>query len=336
MFPGQLQSSPALAHHYSALRIPHSAFRSLPAIRRRRAPPPQAGERLRLEVCPVHSAFRTPHSALGFKVDQRVPPLGETRPWLHLDDVVQHRPFDPQRDLPGGALERTPPPGASRGARITRQPPRRGSPSARSTSLSNACASRSRSPTGVKNVRAATIGSGATRPTTGSDTSPAASRHSRRPARPNCDTTASSGSATSAPSVLTPSCSSRRCVSGSSGSTASGCEARNFASPPTGTITASPGFARVAATQETNFPLPHPTRNAERGSGNAEQASELSSSVPRSAFRIPRFIISTISSGPPYSPSRPSVPTYALPSSTGSTTGLTVTSAATSRENCSS
>src|SRR5438552_5892385 len=57
-----------------------------------------------------------------FKVDQRVPPLGETRPGLHLDDVVQHRPFDPQRDLPDGALERAPPPGATRGARITREP----------------------------------------------------------------------------------------------------------------------------------------------------------------------------------------------------------------------
>src|SRR2546430_6802697 len=77
MSPGRLRSSPAPARHYSALRIPHSAFRSWPAIRQRRAPPPQAGERLRPEVCPAHSAFRTPHSALGFKVDQRIPPLGE-------------------------------------------------------------------------------------------------------------------------------------------------------------------------------------------------------------------------------------------------------------------
>src|SRR5882724_1157947 len=222
--------------------------------------------------------FRVPPSEFRvrsrFIVDQRVPPLGEARPWLHLDDVIQHRSSDPERDLPRGALERAPPPGTSRGARIAREqlqlrgaggeggelddeslhrssgvlsgaamrsrvadgslrvasasqeapcsssactrttctspPLRRGSPSARSTSLSRAWASRSRSPTGVKNVRAATIGSGTIRPTTGSDTSPAASRHSRRPARPNCDTTASSGSATSAPSVLTPSCSSRR------------------------------------------------------------------------------------------------------------------------------
>src|SRR2546429_7112084 len=121
MFPGQLQSSPALARHYSALRIPHSAFRSLPAIRRRRAQPPQAEERLRPEVCPVHSAFRTPHSALGFKVDQRVATRGEAGPGLHLDDVIQHRPSDPERDLPRGALERTSSPGASRGARIARK-----------------------------------------------------------------------------------------------------------------------------------------------------------------------------------------------------------------------
>src|SRR5437899_1301311 len=121
MFPGRLRSSPALAYHYSAFRIPHSAFRSWPAIRQRRAPPPQAGERLRPEVCQFHSAFRIPPSALGFKVDQRVPPLGEAGPWLHLDDVIQHRPSDPERDLPGGALERTPSPGASRGARIMRE-----------------------------------------------------------------------------------------------------------------------------------------------------------------------------------------------------------------------
>src|SRR5439155_1088424 len=144
-----------------------------------------------------------------------------------------------------------------------------------------------RSPTGVKNVGAATIGSGTTRPTTGSDTSPAASRHSRRPGPPNCDTTASSGSATSAPSVLTPSCCSRRCVSGSSGSTASGWEARNFASPPTGTMTAAPGFARVAATQETNFPRPQPTRNAKRGMRNAEQGLEERHGVGRE-FGPPR------------------------------------------------
>src|SRR5437867_13370152 len=39
-----------------------------------------------------HSALRI--SALGFKVDQRIPPLGKAGPWLHLDDVIQHRPSD--------------------------------------------------------------------------------------------------------------------------------------------------------------------------------------------------------------------------------------------------
>src|SRR3989449_4430627 len=57
----------------------------------------------------------------GFKVDQRVATLGEAGPWLHLDDVIQHRPSDPERDLPRGALERTSSPGASRGARIARE-----------------------------------------------------------------------------------------------------------------------------------------------------------------------------------------------------------------------
>src|SRR2546421_702565 len=51
----------------------------------------------------------------GFIVDQRVAPLGEAGPWLHLDDVIQHRPSDPERDLPRGALERTSSPGAGRG-----------------------------------------------------------------------------------------------------------------------------------------------------------------------------------------------------------------------------
>src|SRR5713101_4742962 len=69
----------------------------------------------------LSAPFRTPHSALGFIVDQRVAPLGEAGPWLHLDDVIQHRPSDAECDLPGGALERTPPPGARRGARIARE-----------------------------------------------------------------------------------------------------------------------------------------------------------------------------------------------------------------------
>src|SRR2546430_14731690 len=47
--------------------------------------------------------------------------IAEAGPGLHLDDVIQHRPSDPECDLPGGALERAPPPGARRGARITRE-----------------------------------------------------------------------------------------------------------------------------------------------------------------------------------------------------------------------
>src|SRR5439155_1179241 len=230
------------------------------------------------------SAFRV---CSRFIVDQRIPPLREPRPRLHLDDVVEQRALEPELDLLGGAPQRATSPGARRRLCVARE------------QLQLRGAGDERGELDDQPLH------------------PAGRSHSRRPARPNCDTTASSGSAASAPSVLMPSCSSRRCVSGSSGRTASRWEARNFASPPTGTMTASPGLARVAATQETNFPRPHPTRNAERGSGNAEQASELSSSVPRSAFRIPRFIISTISSGPPYNPSSPSVPTYALPSSTG-------------------
>src|SRR5881397_3483580 len=67
------------------------------------------------------SAIRNPQSLLRFIVDQRVTPLGEAGPGLHLDDVIQHRPSDPERDLPRGALERTSSPGTSRGARIARE-----------------------------------------------------------------------------------------------------------------------------------------------------------------------------------------------------------------------
>src|SRR5438552_11364210 len=62
--------------------------------------------------------FRTPHSALGFKVDQRIPPLREPRPRLHLDDVVEQRALEPEPDLLGGAPQCATPPGARRGLRV--------------------------------------------------------------------------------------------------------------------------------------------------------------------------------------------------------------------------
>src|SRR5207244_9150429 len=55
------------------------------------------------------------------KAEQRVRRLGDAGPGLPLDDVIQHRPSDPERDLPRGALERTSSPGTSRGARIARE-----------------------------------------------------------------------------------------------------------------------------------------------------------------------------------------------------------------------
>src|SRR5258708_5330819 len=64
---------------------------------------------------------RSLSAPLGFIVDQRVAPLGEAGPWLHLEDVIQHRASDAERDLTGGALERPPPPGARSGARIARE-----------------------------------------------------------------------------------------------------------------------------------------------------------------------------------------------------------------------
>jgi len=114
-------------------------------------------------------------------------------------------------------------------------------------------------------------------------------------------------------------------------------------------MNAPPGLARVAATHATNLPRPHPTRKC--GVRNAEcrvfnsacgiegRTSNSALRIPHSAlisFRTPHLIASTIPSGPPYSPSKPSVPTYAIPSSAGSTTGLTRASAAKSCANRSS
>src|SRR6266566_1315684 len=61
-----------------------------PAPRVRPAPPPPVAAHLAPEACQAYSAFRTPHSALGFIVDQRVAAFGDARPWLDGDDVVQH------------------------------------------------------------------------------------------------------------------------------------------------------------------------------------------------------------------------------------------------------
>src|SRR5882762_9096165 len=57
-------------------------------------------------------------------------------------------------------------------------------------------------------------------------------------------------------------------------SAAMGWAERNFPSPPAGTITASPGFARDAATHAANFPLPHPSRN------DGKMKREVPSNVP--------------------------------------------------------
>src|SRR6266436_117856 len=51
---------------------------------------------------------RSLSAPLGFIVDQRVAPLGEAGPWLHLDDVIQHRPSVVVCDPPTAALETLP------------------------------------------------------------------------------------------------------------------------------------------------------------------------------------------------------------------------------------
>src|SRR5439155_1319982 len=212
---------------------------------------------------------------------------------LHLDDVIEQRAFEPELDLLDRAAERATPAGTRGGARVACEELQIGGARRERGEFDGEPLHR---PRGWRLLEP-----GPERPRdanpTGSTATPAAGCHSLRPAPPNCETTASSGNAASRPRVLSPSWRSRRCVSGSSGRTASGWAERNGASSPGRTITASPGRARVAATQETNLPFPHPTRNAERGSGNAEQASDLPASVPRSAFRVPRLITSTIPSG---------------------------------------
>src|SRR5207247_8932793 len=53
-----------------------------------------------------------------------------------------------------------------------------------------------------------------------------------------------------------------------------------FRSSPGRTMTDPPGFARLAATQETNFPRPHPMRNAECGVRNFREGSFASRRLP--------------------------------------------------------
>src|SRR2546422_3631033 len=51
-----------------------------------------------------------------FIIDQCVTALGNARPWLNLDDVIQHRASQPEPDLPDGAFERPPATGPRGGA----------------------------------------------------------------------------------------------------------------------------------------------------------------------------------------------------------------------------
>src|SRR3989442_4042340 len=53
-----------------------------------------------------------------FIVDQRIPPLREPRPWLHLDDVVEQRALEPEFALLQGDAERAPPSSPRGGARV--------------------------------------------------------------------------------------------------------------------------------------------------------------------------------------------------------------------------
>src|SRR6266571_1593578 len=55
-------------------------------------------------------------------VNQRIPPLREPRPWLHLDDVIEQRSLEPELDLPGGGAERATPVGTRGGARVASLP----------------------------------------------------------------------------------------------------------------------------------------------------------------------------------------------------------------------
>src|SRR5256712_5388994 len=98
-------------------RFPSPVSRT-PAPRVRPAPPPPVAAHLAPEVCQAHSAFRTPHSALGFIVDQRVAAFRKTGPWLDLDDVMQHGAFEPERDLLDGAPQGAPLAGPRGGARV--------------------------------------------------------------------------------------------------------------------------------------------------------------------------------------------------------------------------
>src|SRR5436190_1156396 len=58
-------------------------------------------------------------------VNQRIPPLREPRPWLHLDDVIEQRSLEPELDLPGGGAERATPLGRPRRRRLLEPGPER-------------------------------------------------------------------------------------------------------------------------------------------------------------------------------------------------------------------
>src|SRR5205807_895657 len=61
-----------------------------------------------------------PKSAISSRliIDQRIPPLREPRPWLHLDDVVEQRALESELDLLQGGAEGAPPAGPRGGARV--------------------------------------------------------------------------------------------------------------------------------------------------------------------------------------------------------------------------
>src|SRR2546430_12047385 len=66
--------------------------------------------------------FRIPNSAFRivsrFIIDQRIPPLREPRPGLHLDDVKEQRALEPELDLLQGGAEGALPAGPRGGARV--------------------------------------------------------------------------------------------------------------------------------------------------------------------------------------------------------------------------
>src|SRR5438094_407497 len=282
----------------SVSRFPSSVSRT-PAPRVRPAPPPPVAAHLAPEACQAYSAFRTPHSALGFIVDQRVAAFGDARPWLDGDDVVQHRALEPELDLVDGGAERAASAGPGGGARVAREELQLGGARREPGALDGEPL---HGPGGGRLLEARLERRG--------DAIPVRRRVlERRLGEP------------------------RRAV------LELGARTYHLYPPAGAARVPERALDQLLQRVREQFPLGNRraewgVRTAESSAQCRRERACIE--IPHSALRTPHLIASAIRSGPPYNPSNPSVPTNTLPSAGASMTGLTAPRAESSRANCSS